>query len=75
MDFCLRLSGLIDALNRRVGYYASWLILAMTLISALNAVSRKFLNLSSNAFLEIQCHRIAEAPFSNFMAGQRLPYK
>lgn len=59
MDFWLRLSGLIDALNRRVGIYASWLILAMTIISALNAVTRKFLNLSSNAFLEIQWYLFA----------------
>jgi TRAP-type mannitol/chloroaromatic compound transport system permease small subunit len=59
MDFWLRLSGLIDTLNRRVGSYASWLILAMTIISALNAVTRKFLNLSSNAFLEIQWYLFA----------------
>ncbi|MBI3530504.1 MAG: TRAP transporter small permease subunit [Betaproteobacteria bacterium] len=59
MDFWLRLSGLIDTLNRRVGVCASWLILAMTIISALNAVTRKFLNLSSNAFLEIQWYLFA----------------
>jgi TRAP-type mannitol/chloroaromatic compound transport system permease small subunit len=75
MDFWLRLSGLIDTLNRRVGVCASWLILAKTIISALNAVTRKFPNLSFNAFLEIQWCRIAEASFSNFMAGQRLPFK
>ncbi len=59
MDWSLRLSALIDALNRRVGRYASWLILAMVLISALNALSRKVLNLSSNAFLEIQWYLFA----------------
>ncbi len=59
MDFWLRLSGLIDTLNRRVGVCASWLVLVMTIISALNALTRKFLNLSSNAFLEIQWYLFA----------------
>lgn len=59
MGWSLRLSALIDALNRRVGRYASWLILIMVLISALNALTRKLLNLSSNAFLEIQWYLFA----------------
>jgi len=50
----LRLSGLIDALNERVGKLTYWLILAAVLISAGNAIARYSLNLSSNAWLEIQ---------------------
>lgn len=59
MGAWLRLSGLIDSLNRRVGVGVSVLILIMTVISAFNAVSRKLLNLSSNAFLEIQWYLFA----------------
>lgn len=53
------LSRLIDALNERVGKAASWLVLAAVLISASNAVIRKALNTSSNAFLEIQWYLFA----------------
>ncbi|HEX7952705.1 MAG TPA: TRAP transporter small permease subunit [Burkholderiales bacterium] len=59
MSIWLRFSGLVDALNRRVGLAASWLILAMAVISALNAVSRKVFDASSNAFLEIQWYLFA----------------
>jgi TRAP-type mannitol/chloroaromatic compound transport system permease small subunit len=55
----LRLSSMIDALNRRVGRAVSWLILAMTVVSAANAVSRKAFNASSNAFLEVQWYLFA----------------
>lgn len=44
----------IDRLNEGVGRLVQWLILAMVLISAGNAISRKLFSLSSNAFLEIQ---------------------
>lgn len=54
MNRLLWLSRLIDGLNARVGRLASWLVLAAVLISAGNAVTRKALNLSSNAALEIQ---------------------
>jgi TRAP-type mannitol/chloroaromatic compound transport system permease small subunit len=50
----LRLSGLIDALNERVGHLSYWLILIMVLISAGNAIMRYAFNMSSNAWLEIQ---------------------
>ena len=50
----LALAHAIDRLNERVGRLVQWLILAMVLISAGNAVSRKLFSLSSNAFLEIQ---------------------
>ena len=54
MQALLRLSALIDALNGWVGRAVSWLILAMVLISAGNAVVRKVLDVSSNAWLELQ---------------------
>jgi TRAP-type mannitol/chloroaromatic compound transport system permease small subunit len=50
----LRLSGLIDALNEHVGRLSYWLILVMVLVSAGNAIVRYSLNVSSNAWLEIQ---------------------
>jgi len=59
MTRLLRLSVLIDALNRKVGIGVGWLILLMTIVSALNATSRKFFNASSNAFLEIQWYLFA----------------
>jgi len=59
MKFWLRLSGAIDATNRRVGLTVSWLILLMTLVSAANAISRKAFSVSSNAFLEIQWYLFA----------------
>ncbi len=54
MNVLLSVSRLIDAANERIGRFAYWLILVMVLISAGNAVSRYGLNLSSNAWLEIQ---------------------
>lgn len=49
----------IDTLNERVGRFASWLVLAVVLLGAWNAVARytsKFtgLDLASNAYLELQ---------------------
>ncbi|MBK9021649.1 MAG: TRAP transporter small permease subunit [Sulfuritalea sp.] len=50
----LRLSAAIDSGNRILGRLTVWPILAAVVISAGNAVSRKFFDLSSNAFLEVQ---------------------
>jgi len=50
----LRLSGVIDALNERVGKLTYWLILVAVLVSAGNALMRYTFNMSSNAWLEIQ---------------------
>jgi TRAP-type mannitol/chloroaromatic compound transport system permease small subunit len=55
----LLLTGFIDAINqgainRRIGVYVGWLILAMALISAANTVSPKALSASPNAFPESQ---------------------
>ena len=44
----------IDACNRTIGRYLSWLILAAVLISTVNAVVRKSFAVSSNSWLELQ---------------------
>jgi TRAP-type mannitol/chloroaromatic compound transport system permease small subunit len=54
MKIFLALSRLIDAVNERVGHATGWLVLAAVLVSAGNAAVRYSLNLSSNAWLEIQ---------------------
>ena len=45
---------LIDALNETAGHGARWLVLACILISAGNAIVRYTVNMSSNAWLEMQ---------------------
>lgn len=59
MQALLKFSKIIDWLNSFIGKYAIWLILAATLISALNAIVRKVFNTSSNAFLEVQWYFFA----------------
>jgi TRAP-type mannitol/chloroaromatic compound transport system permease small subunit len=54
MSFFLSLSKSIDTLNERVGLSISWALLAAVLICAGNALVRYSLNISSNAWLEIQ---------------------
>ena len=54
MKALLALSRAIDALNENVGKLTYWLILAAVLISTGNAVVRYSINMSSNAWLEIQ---------------------
>lgn len=49
----------IDALNEIAGRVALWLVLAATLISAANALSRYALGMSSNAWLEVQWYLFA----------------
>jgi TRAP-type mannitol/chloroaromatic compound transport system permease small subunit len=61
----LKLSGLIDRVNERVGKLTMWLVLAAVLISAGNAIVRKAFNIGSNAFLEIQWYIFAAV----FMLG------
>lgn len=55
----LKLSQGIDALTAFVGRAAFWLVLVMTLISAVNASVRFVFNYSSNGFLEIQWYLFA----------------
>lgn len=59
MHALIAVSRTIDAVNERVGRAVLWLVLLATLISAANAVSRYALNLSSNAWLEIQWYLFA----------------
>lgn len=59
MNAMLTLARLIDALNERIGRAVMWLVLAAVLISSGNAVFRYGLNMSSNAWLEIQWYLFA----------------
>jgi len=70
VSLLLSLSRLIDRMNERIGHVFYWLVLATVLISAANAVVRKTLNVSSNAFLEIQWY-LFSAVFL-FLAGYTL---
>jgi TRAP-type mannitol/chloroaromatic compound transport system permease small subunit len=54
MSALLTLSRAIDEVNRRIFRAVMWLILIVTLISAGNAIIRYALNMSSNAWLELQ---------------------
>ena len=54
MHTLLKASGIIDAINRRIGRWCAWLILAAVAVSAANATVRKIFDVSSNAWLELQ---------------------
>jgi TRAP-type mannitol/chloroaromatic compound transport system permease small subunit len=57
----LRLASVIDRVNEIIGKAVGWLILIAILVSAINAVVRKTLNTSSNAFLELQWYLFGAA--------------
>ena len=59
MQGWLRLSDGIDALNERVGRMVNWLVLAVALVSAGNAIFRYAFGLGSNAWLELQWYLFA----------------
>jgi hypothetical protein len=59
MAALLKLSAAIDRMTEFVGRSLYWLILVMVLVSTLNAISRKFLNVSSNGWLEMQWYMFA----------------
>jgi TRAP-type mannitol/chloroaromatic compound transport system permease small subunit len=61
MNALLKFSKAVDWLNAQVGKYVIWLILASTVISAVNAIVRKAFNMSSNAYLEVQWYLFAAA--------------
>jgi len=65
MKLLYKLSKAVDGVNTQVGKLTMWLILATTLISAGNALVRKFFNMSSNGLLEIQWYLFAAV----FMLG------
>lgn len=54
MSLGMKCSQAIDGLNRSIGQSVIWLVLLAVLISTFNALIRKFFNISSNAFLELQ---------------------
>ncbi len=59
MSALLSLSRLIDAISLGLGKLIGWLILAATVISAVNAVLRKAFSVGSNSALEIQWYLFA----------------
>ncbi|RYF36946.1 MAG: TRAP transporter small permease subunit [Comamonadaceae bacterium] len=59
MQVLLKLSRAIDWFTSLVGRWVIWLILASTIISAVNAIVRKVFNTSSNAYLEVQWYLFA----------------
>jgi TRAP-type mannitol/chloroaromatic compound transport system permease small subunit len=59
MHLLLKIARAIDALNAGFGRIAIWLVLIACLVSAGNAVSRYALDLSSNAWLELQWYMFA----------------
>ncbi|MBX3578837.1 MAG: TRAP transporter small permease subunit [Rhizobiaceae bacterium] len=61
MTGLLALSRAIDHVNEFVGRWISWAILAAILVSAANAIIRKTLNTSSNAWLELQWYLFGAA--------------
>jgi TRAP-type mannitol/chloroaromatic compound transport system permease small subunit len=50
----LFISQKIDAFNAWLGRWLSWLVVAVVLVSSINAVMRKAFDVSSNAYLELQ---------------------
>lgn len=54
MAALLQLSRGIDWINERVGRAAAWAIVVAILVSAINAIIRRFFGVSSNAWLELQ---------------------
>ena len=59
MNALLKFSRAVDWLNTQIGKHVIWLILASTIISAVNAIVRKAFNVGSNAFLEVQWYLFA----------------
>jgi TRAP-type mannitol/chloroaromatic compound transport system permease small subunit len=54
MQILLAVSRWIDTASRLIGQWVAWLIVIAAIVSAGNAVIRKALDLSSNAWLELQ---------------------
>ena len=61
MQASLSLSRLIDRATELIGRSVAWCILAAILVSAINAIIRKLLNESSNAWLELQWYLFGAA--------------
>jgi len=54
LEALLKFCTLVDGLNERIGRWAAWFGLLAVVICSVNASARYSLNLSSNAWLEIQ---------------------
>jgi TRAP-type mannitol/chloroaromatic compound transport system permease small subunit len=61
MNGLLAVSRGIDRITSLIGRAVMWLILAAIIVSAANATSRKVLDLSSNAWLELQWYLFGAA--------------
>ncbi len=59
MHTLLAISRAIDAVNTRLGKAVAWLLVLAVLVSTINAIVRKLLNTSSNAWLELQWYLFA----------------
>lgn len=59
----IQITKAIDFVNRQIGRYVSWLILAAVLVSAVNAMVRKLFDSSSNAWLEVQWYLFGAVVF------------
>ncbi len=55
----LAISRAIDAVNTKLGKAVSWLLVLAVAVSTINAIIRKLLNMSSNAWLELQWYLFA----------------
>ncbi len=59
MNALLKLSGVIDRINEKIGFVTNLLILLSVIVSAGNAMTRYAFNLSSNGWLEVQWYMFA----------------
>ncbi len=61
MRTLLAISRAIDAVNTKLGKLVAWLLVLAVVVSTVNAVVRKLLHTSSNAWLELQWYLFAAA--------------
>src|SRR6201989_219406 len=54
MNSLLKFSGIVDAVNTRIGKWSAWMILLAVVICTVNAIVRYAVNMSSNGWLEMQ---------------------
>ena len=59
MKALLKYCDAVDWLNKKMGHLSNWLVLIACVVSAGNALIRYSLNMSSNAWLEIQWYLFA----------------
>lgn len=59
MKFLFKVSGLVDALNSRIGWGIKWLVLAAVLLSAGNAIARRVFSVGSTGLVELQWYLFA----------------